>query len=172
MIGVASSGFHSNGYSLIRRVVFDIAGLSVSDVVPEVGRTVGEILLSPTRIYAQAIRGILRHYRKKRVVHGIAHITGGGLRENLERIMPEGSRAIINRAGWPKPPEFGWLQRLGEIDDDEMDRVFNMGIGLVLVVAPYYADSVREQLADAQLANWPIGHIASGPRGVVWSDAK
>jgi phosphoribosylformylglycinamidine cyclo-ligase len=172
VIGVASSGFHSNGYSLIRRVVFDIAKLSVTDVVPEVGRTVGEVLLTPTRIYAQAVRAILRHYRKKRVVHGIAHITGGGLRENLERIMPEGSRAIINRASWPKPPEFGWLQRLGEIEEDEMDRVFNMGIGLVLVVAPYYADSIREQLTDAQLDNFSIGHVAAGPRGVVWSQSE
>ena len=172
VIGVASSGFHSNGYSLIRRVVFEIAKLSVTDVVPEVGRTVGEVLLAPTRIYAQAVRSILRHYRKKRVVHGIAHITGGGLRENLERIMPEGSRAVINRSSWPKPPEFGWLQRLGEIDDDEMDRVFNMGIGLVLIVAPYYADSIREQLTDAQLDNFSIGHIAAGPRGVAWSQAE
>jgi phosphoribosylformylglycinamidine cyclo-ligase len=172
VIGVASNGFHSNGYSLIRRVVFEIAGLDVHATVPELGRTVGEVLLAPTRIYAQAVRGILRHYRKKRVLHGIAHITGGGLRENLERIVPEGCRAVINRAGWPKPPEFAWLQRLGEIDDDEMDRVFNMGIGLVLVVAPYYADSIREQLADAQFANWPIGHVAAGERGVVWSHAQ
>jgi phosphoribosylformylglycinamidine cyclo-ligase len=172
VIGVASSGFHSNGYSLIRRVVFDIARLSVTDAVPEVGRTVGEILLSPTRIYAQAVRSILRYYRKKRVVHGIAHITGGGLCENLQRIMPDGCRAVINRASWPKPPEFGWLQRLGEIDDDEMDHVFNMGIGLVLVVAPYYADSIREQLSDAQLGNFSIGHVTAGPRGVVWSQAE
>jgi phosphoribosylformylglycinamidine cyclo-ligase len=160
VIGVASSGFHSNGYSLIRRVVFDIAGLIAHDTVPQLGRTVGEVLLEPTRIYAQPVRAILGHYRKKRVVHGIAHITGGGLCENLQRIIPAGCRLVIDRASWPKPAEFSWLQKLGEIDDDEMDRVFNMGIGLVLVVAPYYADSIRTQLSDFRLENWPIGHVA------------
>jgi phosphoribosylformylglycinamidine cyclo-ligase len=101
-------------------------------------------------------------------VHGIAHITGGGLHENLERILPEGCKAVIQRESWPVPPVFGWLQRLGEVEQSEMDQVFNMGVGLVLVVSPYYADSIRGQFADCGLESWTIGRVISGPRGVVW----
>jgi phosphoribosylformylglycinamidine cyclo-ligase len=104
----------------------------------------------------------------KNVVHGIAHITGGGLCENLERILPEGIQVVIERGSWPAPPVFAWLQRLGEVDQEEMDQVFNMGVGLVLVVAPFYAESIRHQLTRAGLDNWAIGHVRKGPRGVVW----
>ena len=169
IIGVASSGLHSNGYSLARKVVFDIAHLSVDTFVAELGRNVGHELLEPTRIYVRPLRRVLEYYKVKGVVHGIAHITGGGLHENLQRILPEGLQAIIERASWPSPPVFGWLQRLGEIDDAEMERVFNMGLGLVLVVSPYYADSIRHQLADCGLASWPIGQIVEAPRGVRWA---
>jgi len=169
VLGVASSGLHSNGFSLVRKVVFDVAGLGVGDHVEELGQTVGEALLVPTRIYARAIRQVLGHYKVKSVVHGIAHITGGGLHENLERILPEGVRVLIDRGSWPVPPVFAWLQRLGEIDDEEMARVFNMGVGLVLVVSPFYAQSVQEQLRRLGLASWPIGRVTSGPRGVAWS---
>jgi phosphoribosylformylglycinamidine cyclo-ligase len=165
VLGVASSGLHSNGYSLARKVVFEIAGLSIDDHVEELGETAGEALLRPTRIYARAVRSILSHYTIKSVVHGIAHITGGGLCENLSRIVPEGIRLQLKRS-WPVPAVFPWLQRLGEIDDAEMERVFNMGIGLVLVVSPYYAESIQHQLADLGLASWPIGVAATGPQGV------
>ena len=168
ILGVASSGLHSNGYSLVRKAVFEIAGLSVADKVEELGRTVGEELLEPTRIYARPLRQILGKYKVKGVVHGVAHITGGGLHENLARIMPEGSRAVIERGSWTVPPVFPWLQRLGEIDAEEMDRVFNMGLGLVLVVSSYYAESIRHQLSDSGLANWTIGQVTSGPAGVAW----
>ena len=168
LIGVASSGLHSNGYSLARKAVFDIAGLTVATFVDELGRTVGQELLQPTRIYARAVRGVLANYKVKGVVHGIAHITGGGLHENLERILPDGVQAVIERSSWTAPPVFGWLQRLGEVDDAEMERVFNMGLGLVLVVSPYYADSIRHQLADCGLESWAIGQVVAGPRGVRW----
>lgn len=171
VLGVASSGLHSNGYSLARKVAFDIAGLQANDHVDELGTTVGKALLEPTRIYVRAVRSILGHYRVKRVVHGIAHITGGGLHENLERILPEGIRVVIDRGSWQPAPVFAWLQRLGEIDDEEMQRVFNMGLGLVLIVSPHYAESIRHQLADCGLESWTIGRATSGPRGVVWSDA-
>jgi phosphoribosylformylglycinamidine cyclo-ligase len=161
LLGVASSGLHSNGYSLVRKVVFDMAGLDVSDRVEELGQTVGEALLTPTRIYAQPVRRILRYYKVKNVVHGLAHITGGGLRENLERIIPAGLRASIREGSWPVPPVFTWLQRLGNIDDAELAHVFNMGIGLVLVVSEYYAESIQRMLADARLENWRIGEIVS-----------
>lgn len=168
LMGVASSGLHSNGYSLARKVVFDIAQLSVDTFVAELGRSAGQELLEPTRIYVRPLRRVLSYYKVKGVVHGIAHITGGGLHENLERILPDGAQAVIERGSWPSPPVFGWLQRLGDIDQDEMDRVFNMGIGLVLVVSPYYADSIRHQLGDCGLASWAIGKVISGPRGVRW----
>ncbi|MCE9608397.1 MAG: phosphoribosylformylglycinamidine cyclo-ligase [Planctomycetia bacterium] len=139
ILGLASSGFHSNGYSLVRRVVFDIAKLKVGEHVPELGMTVADALLEPTRIYVKPIRKLLGNYRVKHVVHGIAHITGGGLHGNLERIIPAGCQAKIDRYCWPIPPVFKWLQRLGEIEQDEMDTVFNMGLGMVVVVSPYYA---------------------------------
>ncbi len=168
LLGIASSGFHSNGYSLIRRVVFDIANLQIGDHVDELEQTVAEVLLEPTQIYVRGVRQLLAHYPVKNVVHGIAHITGGGLFENLERILPPGVRGVIRRDSWPVPKAFRWLQRLGEIEDAEMERVFNMGIGLVIVVSAYYADSVRQQLASNGLESWPIGHVAEGERGVVW----
>jgi phosphoribosylformylglycinamidine cyclo-ligase len=158
LIGVASSGLHSNGYSLVRRVVFEKAGLEVDDRVDELEATVGQVLLAPTRIYAQPLRKILSHYKVKNVVHGIAHITGGGLRENLQRILPDNVQAEINET-WPVPPVFPWLRQLGNIDDGEMARVFNMGIGLVLVVSPFYADSIQRTLKEAGLENWQIGEI-------------
>ena len=132
--------------------------------VDELGGTVGDVLLDADADLRQAVRQILAHYTVKEVVHGIAHITGGGLHENLERILPEGRRAVIRRGSWPVPPVFTWLQRLGEVDQAEMDQVFNMGIGLVLVVSPYYADSIRPtcrlrpgKLADRPNCRWTIG---------------
>ncbi|MCI0358019.1 MAG: phosphoribosylformylglycinamidine cyclo-ligase [Planctomycetaceae bacterium] len=169
VLGVASSGLHSNGYSLVRRVVFDLAGLGVHDVVKELGdQTVGDALLTPTRIYSRPVRKILQYYRNKSVIHGIAHITGGGLRDNLERILPDGARAVLDRDSWTVPPVFAWLQKLGDIDDAEMEQVFNMGIGLALVFDPYFENSIRHMLDESGLASWVIGRIASGPRAVVW----
>jgi len=167
-IGVASTGLHSNGYSLARKIAFDIAGHKIDDPVEELGQTVGEALLTPTQIYVRPLRKVLSYYRVKNVVHGIAHITGGGLHENLGRILPEGVQIVIDRGSWPVPPVFAWLQRLGEVDQAEMDQVFNMGVGLVLVVAPFYAESIRHQLTRGGLKNWLIGRAQKGPRGVVW----
>jgi len=170
VIGMASTGLHSNGFSLVRKVVFEMAGLSVDDQVEELGTTVGQAILEPTRIYARAVRGVLTHYRVKSVVHGIAHITGGGLRENVERILPEGVRVVIDRDSWPVPPVFTWIERLGQIEPSEMDRVFNLGVGMVLIVSPFYAQSIRHQLARSGVESWLIGRVQAGPRGVVWSE--
>ena len=157
-VGIASSGFHSNGYSLIRKVVFDIAGLTKDDVVPECDNmTVADILLSPTQLYARPIRSVLRHYRVKQVVHGIAHITGGGLEENLARIVPPTIQIQIDRTSWEVPAVFRWLQQLGAIEQQEMDRVFNMGIGMVLVVSPHFVDSIQHQLSDMGMTSWKLG---------------
>jgi phosphoribosylformylglycinamidine cyclo-ligase len=149
--------------------VFDLAGMGVHDQVTALGgQTVGEALLTPTRIYARPVRKILQYYRHKSVIHGIAHITGGGLRDNLERILPEGTRAVLDQSSWSIPPVFSWLQGLGDIDDGEMERVFNMGIGLALVFDPYFENSIRHMLDEFGLASWVLGHIKSGPRAVVW----
>lgn len=160
VIGVASSGLHSNGFSLVRKIVFDVAGLSLDDTVEECGgRTVADVLLEPTRIYVQPIRRVLAHYRKKQVVHGIAHITGGGLQENLERILPAKTRLVLDAGSWPVPGVFSWLQRLGEVEDAEMARVFNMGLGLALVVSEHFVESIQRQLAEQGLENWVVGAI-------------
>ena len=169
VIGIASSGLHSNGYSLARKVVFEIAGLGIDDHIESLGTTVAQAMLEPTRIYVRPVRKILSHYSVKNVVHGIAHITGGGLFENLERILPDGVEVAIDRDSWDMPPVFDWLQQLGEIEEDEMRVVFNMGIGLVMIVSPYYADSIRSQLADSGLESWQIGRVRDGAKSVGWA---
>jgi phosphoribosylformylglycinamidine cyclo-ligase len=169
VIGVASSGLHSNGFSLVRRIVFDVAKLDLRDHVESLGATVGEVLLRPTTIYARAVRSVLAHYTVKSVVHGIAHITGGGLFENLGRILPAGIGITIDRGSWPVPPVFTWLRQLGDVDEEEMFRVFNMGVGLVLVVGPYYAESIQQQLAKSGLMSWPVGRAIAGGSAVTWA---
>jgi phosphoribosylformylglycinamidine cyclo-ligase len=167
VLGLASTGFHSNGYSLVRKVVFEHAGLTVKDAVPELGRTVGEALLEPTRIYVHAVKDVLRHYPvKKGVVRGLAHITGEGLAGNLPRILPPGCRAVLRR-GWKAPPVFAWLQKLGNIDRGEMERVFNMGIGFVMVVSAYYAQAIQRRLwEDQRVEAFDVGEVRTGEPGV------
>jgi phosphoribosylformylglycinamidine cyclo-ligase len=162
LIGIPSSGLHSNGYSLVRKIVFDVAKLTASDFVPELNTTVGEVLLTPTRIYTRPIRKILSHYKVKQVVHGIAHITGGGLVENASRILPPRLAIEVDEGSWPVPPVFDWLQRLGEVEPEEMARVFNQGIGLVMVVSPHFAASILSQLADLGLPSHAIGRVVDG----------
>ena len=166
VLGMASSGLHSNGYGLVRRIVFDRAGLKVGDFVPELGRTVGEELLEPTRVYVRAVKSVLEHYPvKRRVVRGLAHITGGGLIDNVARVLPPGRRAFLRRT-WPVLPVFGWLQRLGNVEQAEMDRVFNGGIGFAMIVSPYYAESIRRQLCEERFPTFEIGEIREGEPGV------
>jgi phosphoribosylformylglycinamidine cyclo-ligase len=170
VIGVASSGLHSNGFSLVRKIAFDIANLKPDDFVEGCGATVSEVLLRPTTLYARAVRSVLSHYKVKSVVHGIAHITGGGVFENLDRILPPGIGVTIDRGSWPLPPVFPWLQKLGDVDDDEMYRVFNMGIGMMFVVSPYYAESIQQRLTTAGFESWPVGRVIEGAQTVRWSD--
>ena len=148
---------------------FESAKLKVNDRVETFDCTVGEALLKPTAIYARAVRSVLGHYRVKGVVHGIAHITGGGLHENLSRILPASVGITIDRGSWAVPPVFGWLRELGDVAADEMDRVFNMGIGLVFVVSPYYAESIQQQLSACGYQSWVIGQAGPGEGEVAWS---
>src|SRR5206468_302642 len=115
VLGMASTGLHSNGYSLARKIVFDHARLKISDFIPELGKTVAEELLTPTRIYVRAVKNILHHYPvKKRVVRGLAHITGEGLPGNIPRVLPPGRRVFLKRGSWPISPVFSWLEKLGD----------------------------------------------------------
>jgi phosphoribosylformylglycinamidine cyclo-ligase len=171
VIGLASSGLHSNGYSLARKIVFERAGFAPDSVIADLGRTVAEVLLEPTRIYVRALKTVYRNYRVKRIVHGIAHITGGGLRDNPPRILPEGCALRLRRSSWNVPEVFRWLQELGGVETDEMYRVFNMGIGLILVVSEFFADSiVRHIRRKARIPAWIIGEIVAGERAVIWED--
>jgi phosphoribosylformylglycinamidine cyclo-ligase len=166
VIGLHSTGLHSNGYSLARKVVFEHAKLGVNDHVPELGRTVGEALLEPTRIYVKALRSVLGNYSVKRVVRGLAHITGEGLEGNIPRVLPAGRRVALSRKCLPRLPIFEWLQRLGNIDEAEMFRVFNMGVGFVFIVSPYYADSIVRQLQSEGYPAGVIGEVRAGEVGV------
>jgi phosphoribosylformylglycinamidine cyclo-ligase len=167
VVGLAASGVHSNGYSLVRKVVFEAAKLSVTDPVPELGATVGEALLTPTRLYAKPVRAVLARYPAKRgAVRGLANVTGGGLIDNLPRVLPPGRRAVLRRGSWPVPPVFGWLQRLGNVADEEMWKVFNMGVGFCVVCDPNYTARVMSRLTAEGIEAWPVGEIVAGEPGV------
>jgi phosphoribosylformylglycinamidine cyclo-ligase len=158
VLGLASSGPHSNGYSLIRRIV----AASGADLrAPFDNTTLGEALLTPTRIYVKPVLDLLSQVPVK----GMAHITGGGLLENVPRMLPAGLQARLARNTWPRPAIFSWLQRHGRVADDEMHRVFNCGIGMALVVAPEHADRALRALATAGERAYRIGSIAAQPAG-------
>lgn len=170
VVGIQSSGVHSNGYSLVRKIVFEAAKLTVADHVPELGKTVGEELLTPTRLYVRPIRKLVDHYPvKKRVIRGLANITGGGLPDNLGRILPPGRKAVIKQGSWPVSPVFTWMQKLGNVADAEMARVFNLGIGFCVICSPHFADSIIKQVADDGIQAWKIGVIENGEAGVSFS---
>ena len=165
VIGVRSNGIHSNGYSLVRKIVYESAGLNNADRF-NATRTIGEELLRPTTIYTSAIRNVQANYKVKNVVHGIVHVTGGGLEENIERILPDDICVEIDGSSWERPEVFPWLQGLGSVDNEEMFRVFNMGIGLVLIVSPFYAESVKRMLSQNYQQAWVIGSVAKGHKKV------
>jgi phosphoribosylformylglycinamidine cyclo-ligase len=159
LVGIPSSGLHTNGYSLARRVIFEHLRLTVNSYVPELSRTVGDALLEPHRSYLPFIRPLLDGGRIK----GMAHITGGGITDNLPRVLPHGTAAVIETSAWEVPPIFQWLQQSGNIPGDDMMRTFNMGIGLIIVTGRDDAESLIGELAacggrDARL----IGEIVPG----------
>jgi phosphoribosylformylglycinamidine cyclo-ligase len=179
VIGLASDGAHSNGYSLIRRIVAT-AGLDLGARYPELDqdvdeggepRSLGEILLTPTRIYARPIVRLLRRYKVKRIVSGMAHITGGGLPGNVNRALPDNLDARIRLDAWDVPAIFPFLQRHGGVDDEEMMSVFNMGVGYVLIVRPAFANSVLQQMHRVGETAFVLGDVVSG-RGRVRLDRR
>lgn len=155
LIGLPSSGFHSNGYSLVRKV---FAPYALDTVFPEIGEPLGEALLRPTRIYVKTVLQVLAEQE----ILGMAHITGGGLTENIPRILPEGLGLKIDRAAWKVPALFTLLQRLGGIEDAEMFRTFNMGIGFILIVHPKAAQSVQDHLQRLGETSMVIGNVKRG----------
>lgn len=161
VIGLPSSGLHSNGYSLARKVLLEKARFKVGQRIPELKRTLGEELLEPTRIYARITRRLFAKYPIK----GAAHITGGGISGNLPRVLPKGRRAVLERGSWPVPPVFDLIQKIGRIGQDEMERTFNNGLGLVVVVARKHADGVRRTLKKLGEPSYLIGEIRNGARG-------
>jgi len=143
LVGVPSSGLHTNGYSLARRIAFDQLGLTVDRHIPELGRTLGEAFLEPHRAYLPLVRPLLDGGRIK----GLAHITGGGITDNLPRVLPHGTAAVVDAAAWEVPPIFRWLQQNGRVPADDMMRTFNMGLGLIIVTARDKAEQLIEELA-------------------------
>jgi phosphoribosylformylglycinamidine cyclo-ligase len=164
LVGVPSSGLHTNGYSLARRIVFDTLKLDVGSYVSELQMTVADALLEPHRSYLPIVQPLLAATRIK----GMAHITGGGITDNLPRILPHGTAAVIDASSWTVPPLFTWLRRAGDVPIDDMMRTFNMGIGLVIVVASDQAEPLISELAarggrDARI----IGEVVAGEPPVV-----
>lgn len=160
LIGVPSSGFHSNGYSLVRKIVFDHAGLSVNDHVAELNLSVRDALLKPTRIYARTVAAAAAAAGNANL-HGIAHITGGGIADNLVRILPNRTVAVVSRAGWQIPRVFQWLQNLGNVAEKEMFNVFNMGIGMIFCVPPGVASIVQDACSTPEHPAVRLGEIRS-----------
>ncbi len=155
LIGIASSGLHSNGYSLARKIVAERLGNNLDAVLPELGEPLGDVLLRPTRIYVKPILNLLRNFQ----IQGMAHITGGGLLENVPRMLPRHGKALIRTDKWPKPAIFEVLREAGKLEADELYRTFNYGIGLVMAVPRQDADEIINRLRGMQEDAYLIGEI-------------
>ena len=168
VIGLPSSGLHSNGYSLARKLIFEQEKMKPGDSLSRFGidRTVAEELMEPTRIYVRPVRNVLRHYKVKQVIRGMAHITGGGLLENVPRMLPRNCAVELHAGAWQRPKIFDLLQKLGDVPDEEMYRTFNMGIGLALVVPPYFEHSILAKFRRQGENPVTIGRVVQGDRQV------
>jgi len=164
LVALASDGFHTNGYSLLRRLFFDRLGLDVGSPFPALPeRTVGEVLLRPHRSYVRSVLPLI----DAGSVHALAHITGGGIPENLARVIPDGASAAVDTTSWTPPPEFRFVAEAGGVARDEMFRTFNMGVGMILIVPPGNADGVVQGLVAAGETAWIAGTIRDGIAKVV-----
>jgi len=163
LVGLASSGLHTNGYSLARKIVSERMRLSMSDRFPEDDATVAEVLLTVHRSYLAVLRPLLEK------IHAMAHITGGGLPGNLDRALPQRLDAVVDGASWSVPSLFTELQKAGEVPTEEMFRVFNMGVGMVLIVPPENADVIIRAADAAGIASWPMGEVRAGNGNVIIS---
>ncbi len=157
IIGIASSGLHSNGYSLVRKICFEELGLSVEDQVEELGCTLGEELLRPTRIYTETLLNLSKNFN----IRGAVHITGGGFIDNIPRILPNGCKAVIQNKSWEIPPIFDFLSKKGNVPEEEMFRTFNCGIGMAVIVNAKDADDIMMQLKALGESSYMIGKIVA-----------
>lgn len=164
LIGLASSGLHTNGYSLARKLLFQIKGWTVDTYVDELGRTVAEELLETHRCYWSGLKDLLQD----KIIKGLAHITGGGFTGNLPRILPQNCQARIKLGSWPILPIFKLLQKIGNISQKEMYRTFNMGIGMIAVVSPLHKDELIKHIGSKGIECYLIGDIIKGEKGVVF----
>ncbi len=155
LIGIASTGLHSNGFSLVRKICFEKCGYDVSTHIPEFGRTLGEELITPTRIYSQPLLNLVRDLP----IHGLAHITGGGIDENIIRVIPDACKVMIEKSSWEIPPVFQFLQKAGSVTDHEMHRTFNNGIGMIAVVPEASTQDVLDRLSAMEEPAFLIGEI-------------
>jgi phosphoribosylformylglycinamidine cyclo-ligase len=161
IIGITASGIHANGFSLVRKVLLEQHRYALADHIPSLGRTLGEELLEPTKIYVDTILNLLRDFP----LAGIAHITGGGLTDNIPRVLPQSCQAVIHRRNWPRPPIFTLLQEKGEIPENEMWQVFNNGIGMVVVVGEEYEVEILQRLTALGETAYVLGEIAHRKNG-------
>ncbi len=168
LIGLASSGLHSNGFSLVRKICFDVLNLRVDQHVEAIGKTLGEELLTPTRIYVDTVLKLIRDLP----IHGIAHITGGGITENIVRILPQACGVLIRKSSWRRHPIFTFLQEAGQVPEEEMLRTFNNGIGMILVVPESHVDDVIERCTGMGETAVVIGEVVerqAGGKRVLWA---
>ncbi|EIW19863.1 MULTISPECIES: phosphoribosylformylglycinamidine cyclo-ligase [Pelosinus] len=163
LIGLPSSGLHSNGYSLVRKICFDVKQMDINQFVPELQKTLGEELLIPTKLYPKACLPLIEKF----AIKGMVHITGGGFYENIPRVLPEGCGAMVDTESWPKPPVFALLQQWGNVAWTEMYRTFNMGIGMILVVSPADVKEIQDDLSARGEASFIIGQVTQGAKETV-----
>ncbi|GMA97844.1 phosphoribosylformylglycinamidine cyclo-ligase [Pelosinus sp. IPA-1] len=163
LIGLPSSGLHSNGYSLVRKICFDVKKMDMNEQIPELSKTLGEELLIPTKLYPKACLPLVEKFD----IRGMVHITGGGFYENIPRVLPEGCGVEVDTESWPKPPIFSLLQQWGNVAWPEMYRTFNMGIGMILVVPQSEVKSIQEDLTARGETSYIIGHVTDGPKETV-----
>jgi len=167
LIGLASSGLHSNGFSLVRKVLFEKSGYGVDDLLTELGqKPLGEVLLTPTRIYAKTVLTLLKEFD----IRGMAHITGGGITENTPRMLPKGAQALIRKGTWDIHPIFSLIRKKAQVDDDEMYRDFNMGLGMILAVPKKQAEAVLRKAAKLGEKAYLIGEIVKGRQVVKYEE--
>ena len=162
LVGLPSTGLHTNGYSLARKVLLDDPRVGPAEVIPELGCSIGDELLRIHRCYLEPVSPLL----EAGLVHAMAHITGGGLTDNLPRVIPDGLRAVIKVGAWEIPPVFELLARRGGVPEDDLWRTFNLGVGMVLIVAPKQLEEVLRRLREAGCQGFPMGNIVKGERGV------
>ena len=163
ILGLPSSGLHSNGFSLVRKICFEIKSISPATYVPELDRTLGEVLLTPTRLYPNVVLPLLDQFD----IRGIVHITGGGFYDNIPRVLPAGCSTVIDAASWPMLPVFSMLQRWGQVDWPEMFRTFNMGIGMMLFVPEGQAAAIENALSRSGEPCYRIGKVTAGNGEVI-----